>query len=105
MIKENIAPLLSLIRNPPWFRQIGIFREPHLEGFVIPPITPCPIPQPSVSLKKKNFRADKRLQLLSREILQEIPRLGVEDPKERFVREALDLVPYWMDIVHGVAFW
>lgn len=44
------------------------------------------------------------IQFGSCELLQDIPRLGIEDPKQCLIGKPWNLLSYTMNIVHSIAF-
>ena len=83
MVEKDIAALFGLgaDRDRLWIARV--FRQPHHEFFVIPPIAVCTTMSFSLYLTAKLARNSENdsLQLSRSEFLHDVPRLCVEYPE------------------------
>ena len=102
VVEEDVASLFLFEADLYRFGEGDVFRKPHFELGVEPPIA---IRSGRLLSVKESFCTRVlHLQFGGDKFLENVSRLGVEDPEERLVGKAWYLLPHAVDVVNGVAF-
>ena len=103
VVEEDVAPLFLFEADLYRLGQSDVFCKPHFELGVEPPIA-VRSGGTILSFKESSCTRVLYLQFGGDEFLEDVSRLGVEDPEERLVGKAWYLLPHAVDVVNGVAF-